>query len=256
MLPFVYYINLDRSTERRAHMQAALDARGVAHARIEAVDGREPAALAAAIRGAGDRPAEAACVASHLRAVRQAWRDGHDVVIVLEDDASFALLDGWPEGWQRLSAALPPRFGMLSLCVGEEPHELDRLYRKTGDVVRFGDCLYWGAVAYAIDRPGMASLLRAFERNGGFDVTAHPGPRCSESVLMHTLAADPDIDGPFVARISLFCWADFPSEIHLDHAGHQERARSFMLRHHAALRGDRYTSPFPLRAAIDRWRGR
>lgn len=253
MLPFVYWINLARSTERRERMRSALDRRGLKNTRIEAVDGTNAIALDAALRGRRGRPTEAACIASHLRAVKQAWDDGRELALVLEDDASFAFVDRWPDGWRHLSSLVPRGFGLLQLCVGEEPKRLDRLYRLADDVVRFDRHLYWSTVAYAIDRAGMAAVLAAFSRDGHFDVSAHTGPPCCESVLMDTLAADPTIDGPFVARIPLFTYEPGVSEIHSDHHGHQERARAFMLAHHEALLSRRYRSPFSARATVTRW---
>lgn len=74
MLPFVYWINLERSDARRRRMQAALDERGLLNARVEAVDGADPSALLAAMHTVIGRPAELACTASHLRAIEQIGR--------------------------------------------------------------------------------------------------------------------------------------------------------------------------------------
>lgn len=234
-------------------MQAALDERGLLNARVEAVDGADPSALLAAMHTVIGRPAELACTTSHLRAIERAYREGHEVVLVLEDDASFEFVDRWPEGWERLLAALPPSFGLLQLCVGEEPKRLDHLYRRAEDVVRFTDTLYWGTVAYAIDRAGMGAVLRAFARDGRFDLTTHTGLPCAESVLMHTLARDPAVDGPFVARVPLFCYEDTVSEVHVDHIGHQRRSLEFMRRHHSSLVMGSYRSPFSIGRRIERW---
>ena len=74
----VYYINLDRSPERRAFMERQFDTIGVAAKRLKAVDGRDldplghpHSSLSAPERG---------CLLSH----RLAWTS------LLESDATFA----------------------------------------------------------------------------------------------------------------------------------------------------------------------
>ena len=85
------FINLQRSGDRRAAMEAQLRALGIEGvARFEAIDAATlPAAPADAAIGAGER----ACFLSHARALDSAPRD--DFFLVLEDDAL-------------LSRALPP----------------------------------------------------------------------------------------------------------------------------------------------------
>ena len=81
-------INLARAPERWASMARQAAERGLAIERLEAVDGRDPAALAAssAAPDSGLRPGEIACFESH----RAAWRriaDGDAPFgLVLEDD--------------------------------------------------------------------------------------------------------------------------------------------------------------------------
>ena len=81
-------INLDRAPERWASISRVAAERGLAIERVPAVDGRDPAALAAAAaaRDSGLSPAEIACFESH-RVVWRAIATGEAPLgLVLEDD--------------------------------------------------------------------------------------------------------------------------------------------------------------------------
>ena len=99
-------INLARAPERWASMARQAAERGLAIERLEAVDGHDPAALAAssAAPDSGLRPGEIACFESH----RAAWRriaDGDAPFgLVLEDDV-FLGAGAAP----RCSPGCPPR---------------------------------------------------------------------------------------------------------------------------------------------------
>jgi glycosyl transferase family 25 len=85
-------INLDRAPERWASISRIAAERGLALERVPAVDGRDPAALAAAVAapGSGLRPAEIACFESHLRAWRLIAEGDAPFGLVLEDDIFLA----------------------------------------------------------------------------------------------------------------------------------------------------------------------
>jgi glycosyl transferase, family 25 len=94
----VWLINLDRSTARRATMEARLAALGLPYTRFAGIDGRaEWDRLVAGVdlpafrRNVGREvlPGEIGCYASHL-GVWQALLDSpHEVALVLEDDVVF-----------------------------------------------------------------------------------------------------------------------------------------------------------------------
>ena len=77
-----FYINLDRSTGRRAAIQSRLAALGIAdaYARVAAIDGHNPVGPAGNLS-----PGALGCFASHVRALQQAIGAGAHVHI-LEDD--------------------------------------------------------------------------------------------------------------------------------------------------------------------------
>lgn len=91
----VFFINLDKSTTRRAHIETELDGVGLDGARIPAVDGatigiadpRIDAATFHRIHHARLRPGEIGCYLSHVAALEAFLLDGRRFGLILEDDA-------------------------------------------------------------------------------------------------------------------------------------------------------------------------
>lgn len=100
----VWLINLDRDTERRAAMEAQLDALGLPFTRFPAIYGKDhreellkgadPEAYA---RNMGQTllPGKLGVYASHLKVWEAFLESGHEVALILEDDVVFH--DDFPE---------------------------------------------------------------------------------------------------------------------------------------------------------------
>ncbi len=89
-----YYINLDRSADRRVHVEKQLNAYNLASTRIPGIDGLQlgpdlggvDPALYRRCHGREIRPGEIGCYLSHLKAL-QAFLDTGDLfAVILEDD--------------------------------------------------------------------------------------------------------------------------------------------------------------------------
>ncbi|MBI1361750.1 MAG: hypothetical protein GC155_15845 [Alphaproteobacteria bacterium] len=95
------YINLDRSPDRRAAVEAELAAAGVEAERVSGFDGKQSLRVEAttyrpwrrAIVGSPLNAAEIGCVESHRRALRRLVEAGDAYGVILEDDV--ALLPGF-----------------------------------------------------------------------------------------------------------------------------------------------------------------
>jgi glycosyl transferase family 25 len=93
-----FVINLDRDAERRAAMAARLDALGIPHVFLKAIDGRALTDADLARMSPPDKlafprpltPNEVACGMSHLAAIAEGVRGNHAFFCVLEDDVTFA----------------------------------------------------------------------------------------------------------------------------------------------------------------------
>lgn len=112
----VVVINLDRDTERMAHMRRELDSAGLLYERFSALRGEAlPTDIARYFPvGVDLSPGEIGCYASHLAIMKQIVRGERSApLLVLEDDVGLppdlgAVLD-------RLIAALPTRWDIVRL---------------------------------------------------------------------------------------------------------------------------------------------
>lgn len=90
-----YYINLDVSGDRRAHIEDQISRVGLEGVRINAIDGREVALFDPRIdpysfhlcHHALLRPGEVGCYLSHIKALETFLESGDDFALILEDDA-------------------------------------------------------------------------------------------------------------------------------------------------------------------------
>lgn len=94
-MPTCFWINLDRSPDRRTNMQRLL--KGYRHERVPAVDAQGPEWEDVATSYGLDRelkatPGERCCTLSHVRALEAIQRAGVDVALVLEDDVTFKFI--------------------------------------------------------------------------------------------------------------------------------------------------------------------
>ena len=129
----------------------------------------------------GDALRELAVAASHLKAIHTAYMAGEEYALILEDDASLALVPLWHNvGLKEALQALPHDWHVLQLHVwlggemGVGAVIVDKMLHRVavGDIVSprhlLDDAEFWGAVAYAVSRAGMRAILDRYWR--GWDV--------------------------------------------------------------------------------------
>jgi GR25 family glycosyltransferase involved in LPS biosynthesis len=250
--PTVYWINLERSVARRAQMERNLAAHGFAGVRVVAVDGADTAATQAVLHSRADNPRVAACLASHLCAIRRAFEAGEELAIFMEDDASFELLPRWPGDFGDALASLPSDWSALWLAYGDTPQRLDRLFQMPGLVVEVPSLTLWATVAYALHRRAMAHLLERYDRGSHFDVLSFEGAHEADTLLLRSLASAADLGYPRVLRIPMFTFIGADSEIHPADLPRQTRARNFTLACYDDLVADCYRPRLGPRAWLHR----
>jgi glycosyl transferase family 25 len=166
-MPPIWAINLRRSTERRAHIIAQLDRLGLDYEIVEAVDGSKlgPDELAAwycpsraiALMGRELTTGEIGCSLSHLRLYQRQVEEGHEAVVILEDDAvvdpTFLEILGrresLPQDWELVMLyGSPARISYWGARVFDSRHRC----------VKFASIAY-GTLGYLLRRDGARKLL-------------------------------------------------------------------------------------------------
>jgi GR25 family glycosyltransferase involved in LPS biosynthesis len=166
----VYYINLDRSPQRKKFMENQFDRYNITnYKRITGVDGKQlKNTFKDNINGTtftNNYPEltknEVGCLLSHLKAIKTAYDNNLDQVLILEDDSSLDLMFFWED---KLTSLLNK--------LNKPDWEIFQLY--TGNCINFNskkcslqtgekDC--WGCVAYLINRKGMEKIINFIKTN-------------------------------------------------------------------------------------------
>lgn len=171
----IYYINLDRSIDRREKIEDQFNKYGVENVtRISAVDGKQLSSMKeGTVPELGSysnsfrmTPRELGCTLSHLKAIKQAYESGLENVLIFEDDVSLDLMPLWEvKKLSELVEKLPEweiiKFGN-TLCQ-------NKILKNIEYYVWGKHC--WGAWTYLINRKGMRSILDIFFHNDHITLT-------------------------------------------------------------------------------------
>lgn len=166
----IYYINLNRSPQRQKFMEDQFKLYNITnYKRIVGIDGKQlKNTLTDNINGTtftNNYPEltknELGCLLSHLKAIKTAYDNNLDQVLILEDDSSLELMYFWEDN-------------LISLLdkLNKPDWEIFQLY--TGNCINFNskkcslqtgekDC--WGCVAYLINRKGMEKIINFIRTN-------------------------------------------------------------------------------------------
>ena len=94
-LPHVYWLNLDRYTDRQEYMLDQLDYWGIEnHTRVSGIDGKEddPSSYLKGRVPENMNPGEIGCVLTHLSALKHFVEEtDYDEVMIMEDDVDLSL---------------------------------------------------------------------------------------------------------------------------------------------------------------------
>ena len=169
----ILYINLDRSNDRKINIESQMNKYNIKnYQRIQAVDGREIKNIREGkmndVRYINNykvgSKSELACVLSHLKAIKYAYENNYDTVLIVEDDCSFELMDKW-------------KYDLPTIVNDKTPKdwEIIQLYFSKNCISGIEDKIIkrnnqecYGAVAYLINKKGMEVVLKNSYINGIF----------------------------------------------------------------------------------------
>ena len=167
-----YYINLDRSEDRRKNMENEIREYKLKNIkRIKAFDGKKFNSMK---KGKIDgyhylnndtksRKAELAITMSHLKAIKTAYEDGHEYALIMEDDTEMTLVPYWDKNIDEIVKEIPEEAELVLLSTWE--------INKNQDIVKAHNYRGKNGVAYIITYKGMKKLEKHYQNNI-FDLTS------------------------------------------------------------------------------------
>jgi GR25 family glycosyltransferase involved in LPS biosynthesis len=117
----IYWINLDRSNDRRIHMKTIFQDpvfKDIQIERIPAIDGRNSNMVYPKLNFMYKQKNdyEYACMLSHLETIRRFSRTNHDVALIMEDDITLELKKYWRKSVREIIENAPSDWEVIQLC--------------------------------------------------------------------------------------------------------------------------------------------
>ena len=215
--PTVLWINLDRSLDRKAHMEKLLEENSITHHRISAVNGADQLELdSVCIRDGTFKNStfEFALTCSYLKAMRYFvdHLPNEKRIIMFEDDTTFEFSEFISYDWSEFESNLPSDYETIQLCInvglGKQPDlHLKRKYpQNPNGSLTYRDEVHWSSGATLITKTCAEKLLAKYYReNGKFDLTR---PNITSYIV-----SDAIIYQNKCYRIPLFTYLDIESII-------------------------------------------
>jgi len=161
-----YYINLDRSVERKEKLEEEFIRRGIKnYTRIKAVDKNDLDDLKGGeVNGTKYviqykmRPHEVAITLSHLLAIRKAYDNGDDKAIIFEDDINFSLYPLWKKSFTSMVESLPEDSEIFQMASNRKIDNIGFNIIKRPKNLHTHGC----SEAYLINKKGIEKIIKNF----------------------------------------------------------------------------------------------
>ena len=218
--PFVLWINLDRSIERRATMEAQLDTHKLSNTRIQAIDATDTALMASVcIPNPNQSLAVNACICSHLKALRYFVEETREPrVVIFEDDADFAFLPFILFSWSEFESYLPANWGLVQLAITYLRGRVEHTLTPVNPSKR-----YYCAAAYMITRKSAQLLLDCYysKVTKMYSIINQPFATADSMI----------VSVPKAYAIPIFTYGTSESTIHSDHLSWHSQSKHKQLAH-------------------------
>jgi len=157
MIP-IYYINLERSLKRRKYMEKTFPNAE----RVEAYDGIKIHTYKNIQYQKNTKQSnnELACSLSHIKAIVQAYKDGHDKAIILEDDIENII----PLDIIEKNIINCPKDAECIQLYSNNTQEVRRMTLLKNNYEKWNP-KKWSTGAYCIFRKGMEKIIEKFYKN-------------------------------------------------------------------------------------------
>ena len=169
----IYWINLDRSTDRRIHMNTIFQDAAFKNSHIErisAVDGKNPNIVYPKLNFMYKQKNdyEYACILSHLETIRRFSRSNHDVALIMEDDITLDFKPYWRKSVREIMENAPADWEVIQLCYIINGNQTNpkkfNLYQRN---IR-NNCV--SAAAYLIKKQAAKKLVNDIYMDGKYNL--------------------------------------------------------------------------------------
>jgi len=164
----IYWINLDRSQDRRQKMEKMFEDpvfKGKKIVRISAVDGKASnidQILNASFEGMKPdnfTKVEYACLLSHLNAIREFSKSNDETALIMEDDTTLEYKPYWKKSVKQIMENAPSDWEIIQLCINTHTIPQKIYTKQNGNT-------YFSTGAYIINKNGAKSIINQSDKHG------------------------------------------------------------------------------------------
>ena len=215
----IYWINLDRCTDRRGHLETVLSDPifdNIPKIRIKGIDGKgDDIDLYANLPSRRMTASEYGCTLSHLTAIREFAKTDLPVALILEDDVCLDFKPYWRKSMKEIALGAPKDWEILQLSYIMFDFVPSAEY-ESADPFTKNLC---STAAYMISNSAAKRLMADIYKSGKFDLSDNT-PHQADRYLYLKCKTYTYKYSPFIYR------TDNDSEIHPDHVQyHTENKR-------------------------------
>lgn len=163
----IYYINLDKSTDRNIAMLKEFEKYGlISFKRVRAVDAnkllKNKEDITYTDESRNTTMKELATTLSHMKAIKQAYTDGNSLAIILEDDMTLVLVPFWKKTILEIIDTLPKDWTILNMSHLNCSVDGENLTSHS-------EKMCFSAGAYLINIKGMEKIMKYIDSSGDVD---------------------------------------------------------------------------------------
>jgi len=212
----IYYINMKKDKKRNKWMQKQL--KNYSHKRIEAIDGKNKKQLSnifITLPKMNESQGELGCLASHLKAIKTAYQNNLDEVLILEDDLDLELFHKYKDNLFKKWNENREKINLIQIFTNSHSCKVykDFLSKKELNIYPVVDEFknMWGAQGYIINKEGINKIMEYYDiEKDIFDLDEFDSYLKSD-VFLYSVCNTNIINFPFLNLTK------FPSTIHKKH---------------------------------------
>ena len=185
-IDIIYWINLDRSPERRKNMEKMFQDNifiDISNERFSAIDGNNPDSInKIEYRNPNEGSNVYACLLSHLESIRKFNNSKYDIALILEDDCTLDFKKYWKKSVKEIINNAPNDWEiiMLSYYFEGDSHILWDWSKMKND---YTDHETYSALSYIINKKGSNKLINDIYKNDKYTLKQHLSPHADRYIF-------------------------------------------------------------------------
>lgn len=231
-IDMIYWINLDRSSDRRSQMESMFEDKafkGIPNQRISAFDGKKNTKLVFSKLNIPfpkkQTNIEYACLLSHLEAIRTFHESENKVALIFEDDVTLEFKQYWTKTVNQIMENAPSDWDiiLLSYIYKDKTNKFFNWDTTTDDYDNATN--YYSGISYLINKKGSSKIMKTYQ-NGIYTLDKDTNHVADSHIYQLT--------NSYAYKYPMFIYATVNnSTIHADHIPYHVHSKEQILKNYS-----------------------